>query len=105
MKHLKLGLLRFVVFIKKNYKPSFSKQLFQPRLQLYVVYGVRCLFVTGACCRLLRQSTVDNIHVVCSCLKGYLLNLDECLLTDSLRTAFIEAAGNSFIVAYIHHEP
>jgi len=37
---------------------------------------------------------VDDIHVVCCCLKDYLLNLKECLLTSSLRTAFINAAGN-----------
>jgi len=42
----------------------------------------------------LRQSEVENIHVVSSCLKGYLLNLKECLLTSSLRTTFIDVSGN-----------
>ena len=44
------------------------------------------------------QSNISDIHTVCGCLKDFLRNLKEPLVTYALWPQFVRAAGKLFIM-------
>ena len=44
----------------------------------------------------LYQAHVDDIHVICGCLKDFLRGLKEPLVTRQLWRSFVDASGKNF---------
>lgn len=65
----------------------------------FALMGYIYLFVYLVC--LLFQSHIDDIHVICGCIKDFLRGLKEPLVTYGLWKDFVHAAGK--IHTYIWH--
>jgi len=53
-------------------------------------------FYTFCCIVWLHQAHVDDIHVICGCLKDFLRSLKEPLVTHRLWKNFVDASGKHF---------